>query len=242
MEDEKTQEKKNTGKDKNTNISHRANTNLFKPHKITETKSIEVDFDSVSVASFSSATVTSQSSNSKIVFRRKSFSAKKQKARLDGFCSPSPPTSTCGLDSETGRSCTEGEGGGGHITQEHSTEGHNSDHSSTLRVRTSSELAINTVTARLLMKTLVDFFSDFTIFVDNFFVLFSKRGVIERGRDVTRGNKVSFENKAPVVKSKSVDSHAILSDITKKPSSKNGRSASLTRKAYASELGGIMKR
>lgn len=53
---------------------------------------------------------------------------------------------------------------------------------------------------------------------------------------------MSFENKAPVVKSKSMDSHAILSDITKKPSSTNGRSASLTRKAFASELGGIMKR
>ena len=178
MEDEKTQEKKNTGKDKNTNISHRANKNLFKPHKITETKSIEVDFDSVSVASFSSATVTSQSSNSKIVFRRKSFSAKKQKARLDGFCSPSPPTSTCGLDSETGRSCTEAEGGGGHITQEHSTEGHNSDYSSTLRVRTSSELAINTVTARLLMKTLVDFFLISRLVLIIFSICFLNAGLL----------------------------------------------------------------
>ena len=149
ISEQRREDEKNTGKEKRNHNQRKVNTN-FKPHKITETKSIEVDFDSVSVASFSSATVTSQSSTSKIVFRRKSFSAKKQKDKLDGFCSPSPPTSTCGLDSETGRSCTEGRG---HSTEGHTTEGHSSDNSSTLRVRTSSELTINTVTARLFIKT-----------------------------------------------------------------------------------------
>jgi len=125
ISEQRREDEKNTGKEKRNNNQRKVNIK-FKPHKITESKSIEVDFDSVSVASFSSATVTSQSSTSKVIFRRKSFSAKKQKDILDGFCSPSPPTSTCGLDSETGMSHIEG----------HNKEGQSSDHSSTLRVRT----------------------------------------------------------------------------------------------------------
>ena len=145
-----------------------------------------IDFDKASIASFSGATVVpNQSSN--VVFRRKSFSAKKQKDKLDSLSSRSSTSgSMCGLDNSDTLSTSSGGG--------------------TNCVRSSSNLT-----------------------------------VIERGRDITRTRKSSYESngyKAPVVKSKSADNYKIISDISSKKSLKSGRSASLTRNAFTSDLGG----
>ena len=155
-----------------------------------------VELDSVSVASFCS-NVNQNNSTSKIVLRRKSFSAKKQKDKLDGFSSSTSSSTT----TTTINGCLDNEAA--------SDNGNNN----TLRVRTScSDLTIGT----------------------------------ERGRDIKRTRKLSFENKAPVVKSKSVDNHTILHDISKKSDDsvknhstfkKSSRSVSLTRTAFSNELG-----